>query len=91
MRKAINAIVTYIVVLCAFAIVDALVLPMDYWQPNIKPDLLKLAFAVFLGTILIYVRKAKKTSIDAIIAYYLAYLILFVIYVLLYKITASVL
>ena len=85
MKKAINAIVTYIVVWCAFATVEALVLPMDYWQPDIKLGLLELAFTMLLGTILIYVRKAKEPS------YYLVWAILFIIYIILYKVVASVL
>ena len=82
-KNAIRKAIIYIIVLCAFNIAEVFVLPDIFGMPEDKAIFLMLVFVAFLGTVLIYVHKAKKLS------YYIIYSMLFIIYVFLYAIAAS--
>jgi hypothetical protein len=82
-KKTIRAIITYIAVFFVFSIVEAFVLPVDYFTTSNNPLYFLLIFALFMTVVLIYVRKAEN------VYYYIAYFILFMVSVYIYKIVTS--
>ena len=74
-----SLITMFIIVFCIFAVINAIMLPVDFRQTNLTPEYIMLGFAVILGIAYRYVRKTNN------VIYYIVYAIIFIASVFLYK------